>query len=119
MVLACAVIAIVFLWSIVAQRVARIRGLFDGGREVGASVRKVKRYRTGTKLTLEFEVNGIPYKVNFAFQRSFQTPQFEEGMRITVLVDPAHPKRVIPLSLYGDPAAPQTGERPTLTDHRS
>ena len=41
MVLACAVALILFLSAIVGLRVARIRSLFDGGREVEDSVRKV------------------------------------------------------------------------------
>ena len=45
MVLACAVALILLLSAIVALRVARIRGLFDGGREVEASVRKVTYIR--------------------------------------------------------------------------
>ncbi|MCI0631606.1 MAG: hypothetical protein L0Y44_13230 [Phycisphaerales bacterium] len=41
LVLACAVGLILLLSAIVARRVARIRRLFDGGREVEASVRKL------------------------------------------------------------------------------
>jgi hypothetical protein len=106
MVLACAVALILFLSAIVALRVARIRSLFDGGREVEASVRTVKRrLRGGTTLKLEYELDGIPYKVSFAFLRSSRTPAFSEGTPIPVLVDPANPKRAIPLALYGDPGA--------------
>jgi hypothetical protein len=52
-----------FLSAIVALRVAGIRRLFEEGREVEASVRKVKRFRGGSTLKLEFELNGIRYKV--------------------------------------------------------
>jgi hypothetical protein len=107
MVLACAVALSLFLSAIVARRVARVRSLFDGGREVEASVRTVKRLRGGTKLKLEYELDGIQYKVSFAFLRSSSTPAFSEGKRIPVLVDPATPKRVIPLALYGDPGVAQ------------
>jgi hypothetical protein len=112
MVLACAVALILFLSAIVAVRVARIRSLFDGGREVEACVRKVKRFRGGARLKLEFELDGIPYKVSSAFLRSSRTPAFSEGTRISVLVDPVNPKRAIPLALYADPGAAQSGERP-------
>jgi hypothetical protein len=105
MVFACAVALSLFLSAIVAMRVARTRSLFDGGREVEATVRTVKPLRGGTKLKLEYELDGIPYKVSFAFLRSSSTPAFGEGKRIPVLVDPASPKRVIPLALYGDPVA--------------
>jgi len=115
--LGCAVVLIVFLSSIVAQRVARIRGLFDGGHEVEANLRKVKHCRAGTTLKLEFELNGTPYNVRFAFQRWLRTPDFKEGTRIPVLVDLAHPKRVVPLALYGDPSIAQSGERPISADH--
>ena len=106
MVLACAVALILFLSAIVALRVARVRNLFDQGREVEASVRKVTYIRGGArqKLELEFELSGIPYKVSFFFLRSSRTPAFSEGTRIPVLVDPANPKRAIPLALYGDPS---------------
>src|SRR5262245_19673106 len=66
MVLACAAALSLFLSAIVALRVARVRSLFDGGREVEADVRTVKRLRGGTKLKLEFALDGIPYKVTFA-----------------------------------------------------
>jgi len=117
LVLGCAVVLIVFLLSIVAQRVARIRSLFDCGHEVEASLLKVKRCRRGTTLTLEYERNGTLYKVRFAFSRTLESPEFKEGTRISLLVDPAHPKRVIPLALYGDPSTAQSGERPVSADH--
>jgi len=121
MVLACAVALILFLSAIVAVRVARIRSLFDGGREVEACVRKVKRFRGGARLKLEFEfeLDGIPYKVSSAFLRSSRTPAFSEGTRISVLVDPVNPKRAIPLALYADPGAAQSGERPISAEHQS
>ncbi len=120
MVLACAVALVLFLSAIVARRVARIRSLFDGGREVEASVRKVTYFRGGRqKLELEFELDGIPYKVSFFFLRSSRTPAFSEGTRISVLVDPVNPKRAIPLALYGDPGAAQSGERPSSAEHQS
>ena len=103
MVLACAVALILLLSAIVALRVTRIRSLFDGGREVEASVRKAKRFRGGATLKLEFELHGIPYQVSSTFQRWPKTPAFNEGTRISVLVDPANPKRAIPLGFYGDP----------------
>jgi hypothetical protein len=105
MVLASAVALILFLGAIVARRVARVRGVFDEGREVEARVRKVKYVRGGAKLQLEFELNGIPYNVRFGFQRWPRTPAFSEGTRIPVLVDPTNPKRAIPLALYA-PQAP-------------
>ncbi len=119
MVLACAVAMILVLSAIVALRVARIRSLFDGGREVEASVRKARRYRGGATLKLEFELDGIPYKVRSAFQCSSRTPAFSEGTRISVLVDPVNPKRAIPLSLYVDPGATQSGERPISAERQS
>jgi hypothetical protein len=106
MVLACAVALVLSLSAIVALRVARTRSLFAGeGREVEASVRKVKRLRRGTTLKLEFELDGIPYKVRSSFLRSSRTPEFSEGTRISLLVDPANPKRAIPVALYADPGA--------------
>jgi hypothetical protein len=119
MVLACAVALMLILSAIVVLRVARIRSLFDGGREIEASVRKVKRFRGGSKLKLEFELHGIPYKVSSTFQRSSKTPVFSEGTRIAVLVDPSNPKRAIPLALYGDPGSAPRGERPMSADDQS
>lgn len=120
MVLAGAVALLMFLSAIVARRVARIRSLFDEGREVEASVRKVQSFRGARqKLTLEFELNGIPYTVSFAFLRSSRTPRFSEGTQIPVLVDPANPKRVIPLELYAGPGAPQNREGPISPEHCS
>jgi hypothetical protein len=101
MVLACGVALILVLSAIVAQRVARIRRLFDGGRRVEASVLEVKHFRGArTRLKLEFVLDGIPQKVSSTFLRSSRTPAFSEGTRIPVLVDPVNPKRAIPLALY-------------------
>jgi hypothetical protein len=61
----------------------------------------------------------VPGRVNFAFLRSSRTPRFSEGTQIPVLVDPANPKRVIPLELYAGPGAPQNRERPISPEHRS
>ena len=113
MVLASAVALSLFLWVIVALRVVRVRGLFDRGREVEASVRKVRCLKGGTKLELEFELYGIPHKARFSFMRSGRTPAFSEGARISVLVDPANPKRAIPLAFYGETRArPGSAEHP-------
>ena len=113
MVLACAVALILFLSATVALRVARIRSLFDGGREVEATVRKVNYFRggAGQKLELEFELDGIPYRVSSAFLRSSRTPAFSEGTRISLLVDRVNPNCAIPLALYEDPGAAHSGER--------
>jgi hypothetical protein len=121
-VLAGGVALILFLSAIVALRVARVRSLFEGGREVEASVRQVKYFRGARqKLELEFELYGIPYKASSAFMRSSRTPVFSEGTRIPVLVDPANPKRAIPLALYAgaDPGPPQSGERPISPENQS
>src|SRR5262245_22003410 len=112
LVLVCAVALILLLSAIVALRVVRIRSLFDRGREVEASVRKVAYFRGARqKLELEFELYGLPCRVSFSFLRSSRTPEFSEGTRIPVLVDPENPKRVIPLALYGDPGAARSGSR--------
>ena len=106
MVLVCAVALTLFLATIVALRVARIRSLFDQGREVEASVRKLTYFRGGSRQRLElaFELNGMAHEARVTFLRGSKTPTFSEGARIPVLVDPEHPKRVVPLTLYGDPA---------------
>src|SRR5262245_696456 len=112
LVLACGVALILFLSAIVAMRVARIRSLIDEGREVEASVRKVNYFRGARqKLELEFELDSIPYKVRFTFLRSSKTPEFSEGTRIPVLVDPVNPKRAVPLALYAGPGVAPSGER--------
>src|SRR5262245_7341870 len=104
MVLAGAVALILFLSAIVALRVTRVRNLFDRGREGAASLRKVKHFRGArTKLEFEFELDGIPYKLNSTFLRWSRMPAFSEGTRISVLVDPMNPKRAIPLAAYTDP----------------
>jgi hypothetical protein len=105
LILAYAVAGILFLSAIVARRVARIRSLFDRGLEIEATVRKVKRARGGTTLRLELQHAGITYRVRTAFQRGWRTPEFEEGTRIAVLVDPLDPRRAIPLALYANPGA--------------
>jgi hypothetical protein len=109
LILAYAVAGILFLSAIVALRVARIRSLFDRGLEIEATVRKVKCLRGGTTLKLELQYAGITYGVRTAFQRGSRTPTFDEGTRISVLVDPLNPRRAIPLALYADPGAAPAG----------
>jgi hypothetical protein len=106
MVLACAVALVLLLAGIVALRVRRIQSLFERGREVEASVRKVTYFRGGVKLRLQLELHGIPYEVRSSFVRWPRTPTFSQGTRIPVLVDPENPKRAIPLALYADLGAP-------------
>src|SRR5262245_16449016 len=105
LILAYAVAGVLFLLAIVAQRVARIRSLFERGLEIEATLRKVKRTRGGTTLQLELQYAGITYRVRSAFQRGSKTPGFEVGTRIPVLVDPLNPRRAVPLALYADPGA--------------
>jgi hypothetical protein len=101
MVLAGALTAILFLAAIMALRVARIRALFEQGREVEASVRKVTHFRGGRqKLDLELKVHGVPHQLSCSFLRSSRTPAFSEGTQISVLLDPGNPTRAVPLALY-------------------
>ena len=118
LILAYAVAGILFLSAIVALRVARIRSLFDRGLEIEATVRKVKRVRGGTTLKLELQHAGITYKVRTTFQPGSRTPSFDEGTRISVLVDPLNPRRAIPLALYADPGA-DPGAAPAGTAERA
>jgi hypothetical protein len=101
LVLAGAVALVLFLSAIVALRVARTRTLFDEGRQVEASVRKVRYFRGArTQLELEFKLEGDSYKVKSTFIRWSKTPAFTGDTRIPVLVDSMNPKRAIPLDLY-------------------
>jgi hypothetical protein len=118
LILAYAVAGILFLSAIVARRVARIRSLFDRGLEIGATVRKLKSFRGGATLHLELQHAGITYRVRTAFQRGSRTPEFEEGTRIAVLVDPLDPRRSIPLALYADPVA-DPGAAPARSAERA
>lgn len=118
LVLAGAVALTLLLSAIVARRVARIRRLFEEGREVEANVREVKRFRGGSTLKLEFELNGILYKASSTFQRWLRTPAFSEGTRIRVLVDPINPKRAVPRALYEDSDGAQSLARPISPEPR-
>lgn len=103
-VLACAVALVLLAAGFVALRVKLIQSMFEHGREVEASVRKVTYLRGGrTKLQLEFELYGELHEVRHIFVRSRRTPTFGENTQIQVLVDPDRPKRVFPLALYGTP----------------
>jgi hypothetical protein len=123
LVLAGAVALVLFLSAIVMLRVSRFRGLFDGGREVEASVRNVKHMRGArTQLKLEFRLEGILYTVRCTFLRSSRTPAFDEGARIPLLVDPLNPKRAVPLALYagsGPARSARSGGRPVSTEQQS
>ena len=121
LVLASAAALILFLGAVVAWRVARIRALFDRGEEVEATVRKVSRFKGGARLKLEFQRAGTTYKVRSTFQRWSTTPTFAEGTRISLLVDPANPKRAVPIALYASPgSAPAgSGDGPVSIEHPS
>jgi hypothetical protein len=56
--------------------------------------------------------------VRISFQRGWRTPEFVEGTRIPVLVDPLNPRRAIPLALYADPGA-GPGAAPAGTAERA
>lgn len=117
--LACTGGMLAFLWSIVALRVARIRGLFDSGEEVVATVEKVSRFRGGSTLRLEYERAGTTYRVRSSFQGSSRIPTFTAGDRVSLLVDRMNPKRAVPIALYandsgGAPASRRAaGEQPS------
>jgi hypothetical protein len=108
-ILACAGVLALVLAGIVVLRVSRIRGLFERGREDEACVRKVKRFRGGATLKLELERAGVTHQARYTFQRWSNTPLFEEGTRVSVVVDPAHPKRVLPLALFSEACAAPGG----------
>jgi len=65
--------------------------------------------RGAATLELELQHAGITYRVRTAFQRGSTTPRFDEGTRISVLVDPLNPKRAIPLARYEEPGADLSG----------
>jgi hypothetical protein len=117
--LVCTSGMLAFLWSIIALRVARIRDLFDSGEEVEATVAKVSRFRGGSTLKLEYELEGTTYRVRSSFQGSSRIPTFTVGDRIVLLVDGMHPKRAVPIALYANDSSGATasgraaGERPS------
>jgi hypothetical protein len=100
LVLASAAALLAFFGALVSLRVARIRSLFDSGEEVEATVRKVSRFKGGATLRLEFQRGGQAYKVRSTFKRWSQTPEFTAGDRLALLVNPANPKRAVPVALY-------------------
>lgn len=104
------------LGAIVALRVARIRGLFDSGEKVEATVKKVSRFRGGSTLKLEYERAGTTYKVRSSFKNSSRIPTFTAGERVALLVDRMNPKRAVPAALYADS---DTAPAPSRDDHGS
>ena len=119
--LASATLLALFLYAIVALRVARVRRLFDLGEEVEATVLKVSRFKGGGRLKLEFERAGTTYRVRSTFKRWATTPTFAEGNRVALLVDPSNPKRAVPVALYASPGTPPDGSRVSTAsiEHRS
>lgn len=96
------VLTLLLMWP-VALRVASIRRLFEHDRRSEALLRQVKRFRGGETLKLEVELprRGGVQKASYTLRRWASTPTFVEGTRIAVLLDPEHPKRAIPVALYG------------------
>lgn len=104
-ILACAMALSLVLAGIVVLRVRGIRDVLEHGREIEAWVRRVKRFKGGATLQLELESAGVRHAARYTFQRWTRTPTFEEDTRISVLVDPAHPRRALPLALFSDACA--------------
>ena len=118
LVLASAAALTALLGSIVALRVARIRGLLDSGDEVEAEVRKVSRFRGGARLALEFERDGRTHRVRWTYQRWSRTPIFVAGMRV-VARRSGEPRRAVPVDARGRGSNPaQLGGRHARADER-
>ena len=96
---------------IVFLRVMRIRGLFESGEEIEATVKKVSRSRGGTTLKLEYRRAGTTHEIPSSIQRGSRIPTFTSGTQISLLVDPLRPRRAVPVALYASPDPPR-GESP-------
>jgi len=106
------------LSAIAARRVARVRRLFEDGHQVEATVEKVLRYRGGSTLRLEFSQRGEVRRARAKYVRWRQTPSFEQGMRISLLVDRDDPRRVVPLALYERDPLLESGTSPAALARR-
>ena len=91
-------ILIVVCVPLLLYRVHRARRLLRGGHETPGTVTSARLSRNGSRLKYEFKHASKKYKQSVLIP--FWIENIDEGDRVTVVLDPARPKRAIIKELY-------------------
>ena len=88
------------LWIPAAFRILRIRGLFESGNEVRATVRKIQRFKGYCTIDLDFLLGGRVCAGRSTIRRSAKARTIGLGSQFGVIVDPSNPSRLVLAGLY-------------------
>jgi hypothetical protein len=100
----------IFLWIAVGAtalgalllfwRVRRFSRLFASGRRVPGTVTSVWFYKDRGRIEFSYELDGRRLTGGNAVHKTRRTRAIEEGMAVTILLDPHNPKTTLLLDLY-------------------
>jgi hypothetical protein len=102
--------AAIFFWIAVAAtvlgvlllgwRIRRFTRLFASGRRVPGTVTSVWFYKDRGRIEFSYELDGRRLTGGNAVHKTRRTSAIEEGMAVTILLDPHNPKTTLLLDLY-------------------
>ena len=81
-------------------RVRSFQSLFASGHRVPGRVTTVSFFKDRGRIEYEYEYGGAALHAGNAVHKTKRTTAIQQGMPVTVLVDPNNPKRTILLDLY-------------------
>lgn len=99
-----------FLWIAAAMvivgvllllwRIHTFQSLFIAGHRVPGRVTTVSFFRDRGRIEYEYQYAGASHHAGNAIHKNKRTMAIQQGMPVTIVVDPANPKRTILLDLY-------------------
>ncbi len=84
------------------RRYIRIRGIFERGVSVTATVYGTSFIKDRGRISYRYSHEGTEYRSHLAVSRNKETQALENGKKIFVLVDERNPKKSLILALYSD-----------------
>lgn len=99
-ILGSALLVVGVLWIPAMFRILRIRGLFESGNEVRATVRKIRRFKGYCTIDLDFLFGGRVCSGRSTIRRSAKARAIGLGSKVGVIVDPSKPSRLVLADLY-------------------
>lgn len=84
------------------RRYIRIRGIFERGVSVTATVYGTSFIKDRGRINYRYSYEGMEYQSHLAVSRNKETQALENGMKVFVLADERNPKHSLILALYSD-----------------
>ena len=84
------------------RRYVRIRGIFERGTIVTATVTRTSFIKDRGRIKYRYAYEGTEYRTGLAVSRNKATQALDVGQKVFVLLDERRPKRSLILSLYSD-----------------